>query len=248
MMRFEGQTVFVTGAARGIGEVLATAFAAEGAHVAIADIDGDAASTAARRIGGRAIGLRCDVAERASVESAMAQTQKQFGGMDILVNNAGLHTRHYNRPVTVVPQDAWERMLKVNVLGLVNCATMAAPLLRQRGGGVILNMSSVSGFDLSTAYGVTKLAVRGLTVALAEELAPQNTRVNAIAPGLIHTDTIVGDMDEGATEAFIEQRQLIRRAGMPTDLTGAALFLCSGEAGFITGETLMVGGGFARRV
>lgn len=246
-MRFDNKSIFVTGGARGIGAAIGAAFAAEGARVTLADIDADAARDTAARING-AIGIACDVADRASVETAMDEAQDRLGGVDILINNAGLHTRQYNRPVTIVPQDAWERMLAVNIMGLVNCATVAAPLLATRGGGAILNMSSVSGFDVSTAYGITKLAIRGLTVALAQELAEKGTRVNAIAPGLIHTDTIVGDMAQGATDAFVTQRQLIQRAGMPADLTGAALFLCSAEAGFITGETLIVGGGFARRV
>ncbi|MET0251699.1 MAG: SDR family oxidoreductase [Novosphingobium sp.] len=246
-MRFDGKAVVVTGGGRGIGEAIGRAFADAGAGVALADIDADAARAAAATIAG-SVGLGCDVSDRASVETAFAEAVARLGAIDILVNNAGLHTRHYNRPVTVVPPDAWERMLAVNVMGLVNCATVAAPLLRQRGGGVILNMSSVSGFDVATAYGVTKLAIRGLTVALAAELGGQGTRVNALAPGLIHTETIVGDLEEGAAESFVTQCQLIRRPGIPADLTGAALFLCSDAAGFVTGETLIVGGGFARRV
>jgi 3-oxoacyl-[acyl-carrier protein] reductase len=120
-------------------------------------------------------------------------------------------------------------------------------MLARRGGGAILNNSSVSGIDVRTAYGISKLALRGLTVALARELAAQGTRVNAIAPGLIHTDTIVADLGDTAADTFIDQAQVLKRPVQPADLVGAALFLCSQDASFITGETLVVSGGYATR-
>jgi len=247
-MRFVGKSVFVTGGARGIGLATAEAFAGEGAVVTLADRDGDVARDAAARIGADMLGIGCDVSDRASVAAALSAATARFGGIDILFNNAGLHTRRYNSPVTMVSEADWEEMLRVNILGTVNCATFAAPYLKARGGGVIINNSSVSGYEVSTAYGVTKLAVRGVTVALAAELAGQGTRVNAVAPGLIHTDTVLGDLSPEHAAGFVEERQLLKRPAVAGDVTGAVLFLSSDEAGFITGETLMVGGGFARHV
>ena len=247
-MRYAAKSVFVSGGARGIGEAIATAFAAEGATVTLADTDVDAARGTAARIGkDRALAVGCDVSSRASVIEAMAVAEARWGGLDVLFNNAGLHTRMYNSPVTALSEETWARMIAVNLMGAVNCAAVAAPYLAKRGGGVILNNSSVSGIDVRTAYGVTKLALRGLTIALAHELAGQGTRVVAIAPGLIHTDTIVADLGRGGAEAFINSAQLLKRPGMPQDLIGAALFLCSEEAAFITGETLVVSGGYAGR-
>lgn len=251
-MRFADKSVFITGGARGIGAEIAKGFVAEGARVTIADIDEEAAKATAAAIGPAAlgpaaIGLGCDVSSRAQVAEVMAQAEAQWGGIDIVFNNAGLHTRRYNAPVTQVSEELWTQMLQVNLMGAVNCATVAAPMLARRGGGAILNNSSVSGIDVRTAYGITKLALRGLTVALARELAGQGTRVNAIAPGLIHTDTIVEDLGSTASGAFIDQAQFMKRPGMPSDLVGAALFLCSDDASFVTGETLVVSGGYATR-
>jgi 3-oxoacyl-[acyl-carrier protein] reductase len=245
--RFAGKSVFVTGGARGIGAAIAGAFAAEGAVVTVADKDEDAAIETAGRIGPSALGLGCNVTSRAAVAEAMAEAERNWGGIDVLFNNAGLHTRRYNSPVTQVSEELWAEMLQVNLMGAVNCATVAAPMLARRGGGAILNNSSVSGIDVRTAYGITKLALRGLTVALARELAGQGTRVNAIAPGLIQTDTIMADLGEAAVDSFVDQVQWLRRPAMPTDLAGAILFLCSDEASFITGETLVVSGGYATR-
>ena len=244
-MRFADKSVFITGGARGIGAEIARAFASEGARVTVADIDEAEACTTAAAIGPAALGLGCDVSSRAKVAECMAQAEVQWGGIDVLFNNAGLHTRRYNSPVTQISEELWTQMLQVNLMGAVNCATVAAPMLARRGGGVILNNSSVSGVDVRTAYGISKLAMRGLTVALAHELAGQGTRVNAIAPGLIRTDTVVNDLAPGHTEAFIDRAQLLKRPGLPSDLVGAVLFLCSDDASFITAETLVVSGGYA---
>jgi 3-oxoacyl-[acyl-carrier protein] reductase len=246
-MRFADKSVFITGGARGIGAAIAAAFVAEGAVVTVADIDAAAAADTAALIGPSALSLCCDVASRTAVADAMTEAERKWGGIDVLFNNAGLHTRRYNSPVTQVSEDLWTQMLQVNLMGAVNCATVAAPMLARRGGGAILNNSSVSGIDVRTAYGISKLALRGLTVALARELAAQGTRVNAIAPGLIHTDTIVADLGDTAADTFIDQAQVLKRPGQPADLVGAAFFLCSQDASFITGETLVVSGGYATR-
>src|SRR5262249_10353813 len=158
---FTDKTVCVTGGAKGIGETLSKAFSAAGANVVVCDIDIGAAQQLCAALGSeRALALHCDVADRASVAAAMQQCESRFGGLDILINNAGLHTSAYNRPVTQVPPALWTRLLDVNIHGVVNCSSSAAELMRRRGGGAIVNIGSVSGFDVRTAYGVSKLAVR----------------------------------------------------------------------------------------
>lgn len=244
---FSGKTAFVTGGGRGIGLVLARSFADAGANVVLADVNVDNATSAAEAIGvGRAMAVPCDVSSRSSVAAAIKACEDRFGRLDILVNNAGRHTREFNSPVTEVDEARWQAMLGTNVMGVVNCCTVAAEALRRCGGGSIINVSSVSGYDVRTAYGVTKLAVRGLTTALAEELAPSNIRVNGIAPGLIDTQIIMDELEDQTTDYMINQLQLVKRLGKPQDLVGLVHFLCSEKASFITGETVLVGGGYAR--
>jgi len=249
MNRFEGKIVFVTGGARGIGEALARSFADKGALVALADLDATATEATAAAIGAdRALAVACDVSSRASVADAMARCDARFGGIDILINNAGRHTLTYNREVTALDEAQWAEMIGTNIMGVVNCSTVAAAAMRRRGGGAILNVDSVSGYEVRTAYGVSKLAVRGLTVALAGELASDNIRVNGVAPGLIRTATVEQDLPPERARHFVEALQLIKRDGRVEDLFGVVHLLCSDEGSFITGETVIVGGGFARHV
>jgi NAD(P)-dependent dehydrogenase (short-subunit alcohol dehydrogenase family) len=246
---FAGKTVFVTGGARGIGAALARSFADHGAQLVLADLDLEQAQRTAAEIGiERSLGLHCDVGDEASVKSAFTAAAQRFGGVDVLVNNAGRHTLEYNAPVTQVSSARWQALLATNVMGIVHCVKAAVPQMRERGSGVILNLGSVSGFDVRTAYGVSKLAVRGLTRALAEELAPLGIRVNSLAPGLIDTDTVMRDLPTDRFQTFVEQAQLIHRRGTTQDLIGAVHLLCSPRGGFITGETLIVDGGFTRRI
>jgi 3-oxoacyl-[acyl-carrier protein] reductase len=250
-MRFLEKVAFITGGGRGIGEVYAKALAAEGAAVALADLDVPAAERVAAEIedlGGRAVGVRCDVADEASVSTAVADVVDRLGGVDILINNAGKHLMEYNTPITELPRDKWRLMLEVNVIGIVNCSAACRSSMRARGGGVIVNQSSISGFNVTTPYGVSKLAVRGLTTALAHELAPDHIRVYAIAPGLVDSPSAMEDLPPATIEDLINRQQLIKRQGRMKDLVGAVLFFCSEDASFITGETLIIGGGNPLRV
>jgi NAD(P)-dependent dehydrogenase (short-subunit alcohol dehydrogenase family) len=168
--------------------------------------------------------------------------------LDILVNNAARHQYEFNQPCTKLEPEKWRTILDVNIMGAVNCSTLCAVEMRRRGGGAILNLSSVAGYQVNTAYGVTKLAIRGLTMSMAEELAPENIRVNGIAPGFINSETVLADVPPTIAKQFINEYQLIKRQGLMTDLVGAANLLCSDAGSFITGETLMVGGGAFRHV
>jgi NAD(P)-dependent dehydrogenase (short-subunit alcohol dehydrogenase family) len=251
-----GRVAFITGGAVGIGREFARALVDAGAAVAIADIDADAGertAAALRADGGTAIAVACDVGDEARVDSAVDEAVRELGGIDILVNNAALHFARWSRPVTELPGDMWRQLLETNVIGIVNCARCCRPQMRARGGGVVLNMSSVAGFmplpdfGFTSSYAVTKLAVRGLTVALAAELADDGIRVVGLAPGGTSSEAAGTDLQPGHLERLVEH-QLIRRQGTMSDLVGPMLFLCSDAAAMVTGETMVVGGGFPLRL
>jgi len=246
-MRFAGKVAIVTGGGQGIGYAFARALAAEGCAVALLDIDDVRARDAAARLeaeGARAMGVLCDVAEEAQVEAAVAAVAARFGGVDVLINGAAKHLMEFNAPPLTLARHKWRRMLDVNVTGIVNCSAAARASMRERSGGVILNIASIAGFVATSSYGVSKLAVRGLTVALANELAADGIRVCCIAPGIVDSDAAMSDVPRAIIDEFIQQRQLIKRQGRVEDLVKAMLYLCSEEASFITGETLSVSGGF----
>ena len=246
-MRFDGRVAFITGGAIGFGRAFATAFAAEGAAVVIADIDidaGERTAAALRQTGARSIAVACDVAAEQQVDAAVATAIEAFGGVDICINNAGLHLLHYNQPFTVLSRSDLRALLDVNIVGVVNCTVACRPSMASRGGGVVLNISSIAGYMSPSPYGVSKLAVRGLTIALAGELAADGIRVNAIAPGLMATENAIDGLPQALVDDFVEHRQLVHRLGTMSDIVSAATYLCSDEAGFITGETLKVSGGY----
>ena len=246
-MRFSQRTAFITGGAVGFGRAFARALVAEGASVVLADIDADTAEQTAAELvssGGQAIAVTCDVADADQVDAAVATTIDRFGGIDIVINNAGLHLTKYNRPFGELSRDEVRGLFDVNVIGVINVTLACRDSMRKRGGGVVLNISSMAGYLSATPYAVSKLAVRGLTVAFATELAPDRIRVNALAPGLMNTENALADLARPLIDEFVNQRQLVNRLGTMGDVVSAMLFLCSDEASFITGETLKVSGGY----
>lgn len=246
-MRFDGRTAVITGGAIGFGRAFARALVAEGAGVVLADIDADTAEQTAAELvssGGLAIAVECDVADADQVDAAVATTVDRFGGIDIVINNAGLHLTRYNRPFGALSRDEVRGLFDVNVMGVINVTLACRDSMRKRGGGVVLNISSMAGYMSATPYAVSKLAVRGLTVAFATELAPDRIRVNALAPGLMNTENALADLPRPLIDEFVNQRQLVNRLGTMGDVVSAMLFLCSDEASFITGETLKVSGGY----
>jgi 3-oxoacyl-[acyl-carrier protein] reductase len=249
-MRFEGKVAIITGGGQGMGRTFGEALIAEGASVGILDINpevGEEAAAALRALGGKAHYAACDVADEASVDKAVAEVVAALGGVDILINCAAKHLTFYNRPPTVLPREHWRLLLEVNVIGIVNCAAACRSAMAARGGGVIVNLSSIASFALTGAYGVSKLAVRGLTVALAQEFAADGIRVCGMAPGLVDTPSATADIPEAYVNQLVNERQLIKRLGRVEDLTRTLFFLCSEDAAFITGETLIVGGGYPLR-
>lgn len=209
MTDFTNKVAFITGAGAGFGEAFANTLSSRGACVVLADINKGAADRVTADIAarhGRAFAVECDVADEEQVAAAIAEAEKAFGGIDLLINNAGLHSAEYNQPMEVLGSGKIRRLFDVNVIGAINCSLACRQSMRRRGGGVILNISSLAGYLNSTIYGVSKLAVRGLTINLATEFARDNIRVNAIAPGLIATETLKREMpellrgDQGETE------------------------------------------------
>ena len=240
--RFARKVAFITGGATGMGRSFAEALCDEGAQVVIADIDTEAATRTADEIGEPAIAVTCDVADRSSVDHAVGEALEQCGGIDILVNNAARHLKKYSQPFSSLTSDEIAGLFDVNVLGVVNCSLACSPSMRERGGGAIVNMASSAAFTVGTPYGVTKLAVRGLTITFAKELGGDNIRVNAIAPGMVSTQNALTEYTAEELAA-IRTAQVLNEPITIDDVTRVALFLLSEESALVTGETIRVTGG-----
>jgi NAD(P)-dependent dehydrogenase (short-subunit alcohol dehydrogenase family) len=250
-VRLAGRTAIVTGAATGFGEVYAHALAEEGARVAVADLDLAGAQRVEadlRGAGSEALAVEVDVADESKVARMVEAVAARFGGIDILVNNAGLYLHEYSGPCAELEPAKWRRLLDVNLTGALLCAAAVRPSMRARGGGVIVNQSSVGAYmGIASAYGVSKRALNALTVSLAVEFAPDKIRVNGLAPSSMESDTrpALRWWSEERRRAFFDQ-QLIKRVGHMNDLAHALIFLCSDQASFITAQTLPVDGGLVR--
>jgi NAD(P)-dependent dehydrogenase (short-subunit alcohol dehydrogenase family) len=246
-VRFHRKTAAITGGAVGLGRAFARGLTGEGAKVAILDIDAEMADRTAAELtaqGAQAIAVACDVADEQQVDTAVGIAIENFGGIDILINNAGRHLTKYNQPFGMLSRADIRGLFDVNVIGVINCTLACRDSMRERGGGVVLNISSMAGFMNISPYGVSKLAVRGLTVAFASELSADRIRVNGIAPGLMNTENALADLPSALVDDIVRERQLVHRLGTMDDVVSAMLYLCSDEASFITGETLKVSGGY----
>jgi 3-oxoacyl-[acyl-carrier protein] reductase len=245
LMRLDGKTALVTGAGSGIGKCIAETYAREGARVALADINRDAAKSAARTIGNNAIALRCDVSKKADITSVVDETLAAFGALDILVNNAG--ATHVNKPMLEIEEAEYDRIFAINVKGIFLACQAVVPVFRERGGGVIINIGSTAGLRPRpglSAYNATKGAVHILTKSLAVELAPDGIRVCAIAPVATETPLLPSFLgpSQGMREKFVATIPMGRLA-LPQDIADAALFLASPQAKFVTGNIMEVDGG-----
>ena len=245
--RLEGKVAVVTGAAQGIGRAYALALAAEGASVATVDVQSDGAENVAEEIrssGGSAVAAVADVGDQASTEQMAEVVTQAFGGIDILVNNAAVYAGLKLGDPFAVDVAEWDRVMAVNVRGPWLCSRAVAPSMRSRGGGRIVNQSSVAAWGGPSLlhYAVSKAGVIGLTRSLAKFLGPDKITVNAIAPGFMETDSTLSIIPADRLEQLIVM-QPVRRMGTPDDLTGALVYLCSDEAAFVTGQVLIVDGG-----
>jgi NAD(P)-dependent dehydrogenase (short-subunit alcohol dehydrogenase family) len=147
-----------------------------------------------------------------------------------------------------LPRDEWRRAVEVNVTGAINCAAAVRPSMRARGGGVIVNIASMAAFKAQNAYGISKLAVRGLTVALAQDFGGDNIRVCGVAPGFVDSETAMREFPEERRLRYVNETQFIKRLGRVQDIANAVRFLCSDDASFITGDTILVSGGALPRI
>jgi 3-oxoacyl-[acyl-carrier protein] reductase len=232
----------ITGAARGFGKAFSKALAERGARVVMLDIDLAAAEAAAAEVGMNAEAAFCDVADEAAVGTVMAGIGGRHGGIDILINNAGIHSAEANQFIGRLGTERTRRMFEVNVWGVVHCTLAARPYMSKRPGAAIVNIASMAAYSPQKAYGVTKLAVRGLTVSFAHELAAEGIRVNAIAPGLIFTDTIRSQLPADVVKHVLAM-QILQSEGEERDIVEAMLYLVSSGSRFVVGETLRVSGG-----
>lgn len=238
-----GKVAVITGGARGFGKAFGAALATEGYTVALIDLDVDAVEAAAGTLGPNVTGYKGDVTDEDRMTQLMAEISEEHSGIDILINNAGLHSEEYSRPMAEMGVAKSRRLFDVNVIGVIICTLAAAPHMAGRSGSSIVNISSSSAF-MGGGYGVSKLAVIGLTMTFAREMASEGVRVNAIAPGIIPTETIKAELNP-QTMARIKGMQYLSNEGEEQDIVDAMLFLTSSRAKFITGETLRVTGGFA---
>ncbi|WFU82826.1 SDR family NAD(P)-dependent oxidoreductase [Bradyrhizobium sp. CIAT3101] len=239
------KVALVTGAARGIGLATAKKFLAEGWRVALLDIEGELLGRAVTEIGRgeTTLAITCDVSDTAAVGAAMAVIMDRFGRLDALVNNAGVAVF---APVLETSDADWNRIMAVNLNGPFLCTKAAAPLMREQGGGAIVNITSISAVRASTlrsAYGTSKAGLAHLTKQLAVELASLNIRVNAVAPGPVDT-AMAKQVHSKEIRADYHDAIPLNRYGLEEELAEAIFFLCSERASYITGQILAVDGGF----
>jgi len=241
-----GKVAIVTGSARGIGYGIAIALAEEGCNVVVSDLnENDCAKvvTEIENIGSKALAVKCDVSKKADVDNLISSAVKKFGKLDILVNNAGIFPF---KPFLQMTEADWDKVLNVNLKSVFMCSQAAAKEMKN--GGKIISISSIAafvGFEGLTHYCATKGGINAMTRAMALELGPQKINVNAIAPGAI--DTPGAKMtDENMMKQTIAAIPW-KRMGIPEDIANAVVFLASDKADYITGQTIIVDGGYTLR-
>jgi NAD(P)-dependent dehydrogenase (short-subunit alcohol dehydrogenase family) len=252
VFKLNGKVAVITGGGSGIGQAISKLFGQQGAHVEVLDVDGRAAADTAAAIvagGGSAAGAACDVSDAAAVTSAFEQIVTRPRRLDILINNAGIaHVGNIER----TSEDDLDRLYRVNVKGVFLCTRAAVPTMVKQGGGVILNMASIVSFIGVAdrfAYSMTKGAVLTMTKSVALDYVKQGVRCNCICPARIHTPFVDGFVKKnypGREEAVLRELaeyQPMGRMGTPDEVAYLALYLCSDEASFVTGQAYPLDGG-----
>ncbi|HZO83743.1 MAG TPA: glucose 1-dehydrogenase [Verrucomicrobiae bacterium] len=246
--KLEGKVAVVTGASKGIGASIAKHLAAEGAAVVVnyASSKTGASNVVSEvlRDGGKAIAVQADLSNAADINRLFAETQQAFGQLDILVNNAGIYEF---APLEQITEQHFRKQFDLNVLGLI-LASQAALKLFGPAGGSIINISSIVstlGVPGAAVYSATKGAVDAITRSLAQELGPRKIRVNAINPGMVETEGVhAAGIAESDMRKQVELQTPLGRIGQPQDIAGAAVFLASSDAAWLTGRTLVIAGGY----
>jgi 3-oxoacyl-[acyl-carrier protein] reductase len=241
-----GKTAIVTGAATGIGAATAKLLAARGARVVAAGLQGDALRETVAAIGGEAVAIEADVSDPEQIEAVAARAQEAFGGADILVNNAAIYPLG---PWHEADAAEWDAVFATNVRGYFLLAKAVRPQMLARGGGSIVNVASVTfywGEAGLVSYVASKGAVIGFTRSLAREAGPEGIRVNAVAPGAFPTAATAIHADQRALWEGVLAAQSIKRRGEVEDVARAIAFFAGDDSGFVSGQTLLVDGGWMR--
>jgi 3-oxoacyl-[acyl-carrier protein] reductase len=238
------KTALVTGAARGIGLAIASRLAADGARVALLDLDGAAANAAAKRIGGGAIALAADVTKASEVESAVNRVVQEWGRLDILVNNAGITGRSF--PIWELSDEDWRRVIDADLTSVFLCCRAAVKVMLRQGSGRIINIASIAGKEGNPTlvpYSAAKAGVIGLTKALAKEVCTRGILVHAIAPAVIGTE-LLQQMEKSTVDLLVSKIPM-GRVGRPEEVAALAAWLASDECSFTTGAVHDLSGGRA---
>lgn len=235
-----GVSTIVTGASSGIGKCIAERFAADGADVAICSREQEAVDEVAGELSdldGAVIAVECDVRDRGAVDALVEETMDAFGSVDVMINNAGAS---FMAPVEEISENGWKTIVDINLHGTFNGCQAAGAVMRDHGGGVILNFSSRGGLELAplmSHYGAAKAAVIHFTRTLAFEWAPDGIRVNCIAPGFVATPGTASQM--GIQPGGVDRTEVNRRVGAVEEIADVAQFLASPAASYVNGETIV---------
>jgi len=247
-MKLSGKVALVTGSGRGIGREIAMAMAREGADIVVNySRSKEAAEETAREIeklGRKSLAVQASVTERAQVENLIGNTVEKFGRLDVLVNNAGGFPI---KPFAAVTDEEWDQVMNLDLKSVFLCSQIALAAMRTKRCGTIVNIASVSGLVGAVSmvpYSAAKGGVIAFTKALAREVAPMGITVNAIAPGIIETETAMNVFPETALKVYTTYQVPLGRLGRAADVVGLTVFLASDEAGYITGQVYAVDGGF----
>jgi NAD(P)-dependent dehydrogenase (short-subunit alcohol dehydrogenase family) len=244
MGKLDGKVAVVTGAAQGIGRAIADGLAAEGARIVVVDLQRAEEAAGAYPDG---VGLTADVASEADVERVVSEARERCGSIDVLVNNAGLYASLAMRPFTEIPLEEWRQVMDVNVASMFLTCRAVVPVMREQGGGKIVNISSGTpfrGVPFLLHYVTSKGAIVALTRALAKELGRDGIHVNCVAPGFTMSEGVQAhpEVVDALRDVSVAART-IQRDQVPEDVAGAVVFLCTPAADFVTGQTMVIDGG-----
>ena len=250
-MKLQGRTAIITGAGHGIGKAIALRLAQDGASIVVADVKNAQAAAAelAQATGARTMGMDVDVSRVEDTERMAAEAIRAFGSIDVLVNNAAIFSSLHLRRFEEIPPEEWKRLMEVNIMGVGLCCRAVSPQMRRQKRGRIINLASgapLKGVPLFLHYVASKGAVIAMTRALAREMGADGITVNTLAPGFTLSENILASEEHlSISRSPAIAGRAIPRDSRPEDLVGAASFLASDDAAFMTGQTMVVDGGSA---